>query len=131
MLCKILTLHIYLTQSQKDWVFLFRQVPLESYTFYTRSGKLKTWVRIPPCRQNWAIGEDGYHTWFAPRSHEFEARMCPQLQVSPSWPMAPDFQSGQIRFTPWVRIPLPAQIDYRQMLFLIYKNKKYYERLVS
>ena len=27
------------------------QVPLESYTFYTRSGKLKTWVRIPPCLQ--------------------------------------------------------------------------------
>jgi hypothetical protein len=35
--------------------------------------------------------------------------MCPQkLQVSPSWSMAPDFQSGQIRFTTWVRIPLPA-----------------------
>jgi hypothetical protein len=27
-------------------------IPLESYTFYTRSGELKTWVRIPPCRQD-------------------------------------------------------------------------------
>jgi len=50
-LCKLSFIY-FLNPVISDWVFLFRQVPLESYTFYTRSGELKTWVRIPPCRQD-------------------------------------------------------------------------------
>ena len=31
---------------------IYWQVAVESYTFYTCSGILKTWVRTPPCQQN-------------------------------------------------------------------------------